>query len=359
MLPLELLRPIIEEIDDKNTICSLLLTSKAFHHDAERRLYHTPNSANPRPRPSSNLTHVAFLSTITTNPRLAYLVHTYILNDVVRHGENPLWDLVKLGLRAMVNLKVLQFRAFGGHPSAEILDGCSFQLQNLQWGSHSDEVAMKHILPQQPKLRDLYLECHPPTIRDHLPATHLLTFFADDCCPDLLSLAGNKTTIELLLPRRNIRNISWVPGLYDLNDDPIPGAVTRALGGVEILSLGGYFMRPSLATLVDHLAGLRVLEIVGLINGEEELEMIQRLPNLRELVISLQRGTRFIPLPSDVDRYRRVQQLFAECRHLQLFDFVHSWLVIDEIWYERWKRGDARPTMLLSKDVHAGRFLGW
>jgi len=357
MLPSELLRPIIEEIDDRHTICSLLLTSKAFQYDAERRLYHTPNSAYP-PR-SSTLTHVAFLSTVTTNLRLASLVHTYILNDVVRHGENPLWDLVKLGLRAMVNLKALHFRAFAGLPSAEILDGCSFQLENLQWGSHSDEVAMKRILPQQPKLRDLYLECDSTTISTHLSATHLLNFFADNCCPDLLGLAGNRTTIELLLPHRNIRKLSWVPGLYDLNDDPIPDSVTQALGGVQVLSLGGYFMRPSLATLVDHLGELCVLEIVGFSDGEEELEMIKRLPNLRELVISLQGGTRSIPFPNNVDRYRRVQQLFAECQHLQLVDFVHSWLVIDKIWYQRWKRGDAKPTMLLSKDVHAGRFLGW
>ena len=356
MLPLDLFRPIIEEIDDKNTICSLLLTSKTFQHDAERRLYHTPNPPIPSPSPS---THVAFLSTITTNPRLASLVHKYIFNDVVTYGENPLWDLAKLGLRAMVNLKVLHFRASAGHPAAEILDGCSFQLEYLHWGSHSDEVAMKRILPQQPKLRDLYLECDSTIVETFLSATHLPAFFGDDCCPDLHWLGGNRTTMELLLPRRNMRNISWVPALDDSNADPIPDSVAQALGRVETLSLGGQFMRPSLRILVDHLRQLRVLEIIGLVSsGEKELLMITRLPNLRELVVSSQRSVMYIPFPNVVDRHQFIQHLFVKCQQLQLVDLVYSWLAKDESLYQRWKRGDENPKVLFSKDVHAGRFLG-
>lgn len=116
-------------------------------------------------------------------------------------------------------------------------------------------------------------------------------------------------------------------------------------------------MRP---LLVDHLRELRVLEIVGLSNGEhhqkQEMEMMKRLPNLRELVISLQWGNMYIPFANIVDRHQCIQKLFAECQHLDMVDFVSSWLVINEIWYQRWKRGDSRPTLLLSTDVREGRF---
>jgi hypothetical protein len=367
MLPLELLRPIIEEINDNHTIS--YITSTAFQHDGERRLYHTPIPANSSPLHLDS-THVAFLSTVTTNPRLASLVHTYYLNDVVSYGEDPLWLLAKLGLRAMVNLKVFHFRAFAGHPAAEILDGCPFQLEHLHWGSYSDEAAMTRILPQQPKLRHLYLKCYSYTMEPPLAGlsvlddasypTDLLTFLnPDDCCPDLHSLAGNRMTIELFLPRRNIRKLSWVPGIFDSNEAPVPNSVTRALGRIETLSLGGYFVRPSLGTLVDHLRELRVLEIVGLSHSqhqEQKMEMIKRLPNLRELVISFHKGTMDIPFPNIVDRRQCIQRLFSQCPYLHLIDCVSSWLVINEIGYQRWTRGDPSPTLLLSTDVREGRF---
>ena len=365
MLPLELLRPIIEEINDNNTICSLLLTSKAFQHDAERRLYHTPNPARPSVL-RLDYTHVAFLSTITTNPRLASLVHTYYLNDVVSYRENPLWDLAKLGLRAMVNLKVLHFRAFAGHPAAELLDGCPFQLEHLHWGSHSDEVAMAWILHQQPKLRHLYLECNLSTIQTHLArlntfrdVSNLQKFFTDDCCPNLHSLGGNRMTIDLLLPGRNIRKLFWVPRLEDSDNVPIPELVAQALSRLETLSLRGYFIRRSQGTLIHHLRELRVLEIVGSSDRErqkQETEMIKRLPNLRELVISLESRTTDIHFPDIVERHQCIQQFFAECPHLHLVDFISSWSVMNEIWYQRWMRGDARPTLVSYTDVHEGRF---
>ncbi|KIM35757.1 hypothetical protein M413DRAFT_32222 [Hebeloma cylindrosporum] len=370
MLPLELLRPIIEQVDDTDahTICSLLFTCKLFQHEAERRLYHTPNPASPSNLRSPS-THVAFLSTIIKNQRLASLVHTYTLNDVVSYGENPLWDLVKGGLRAMVNLKVLRFRAFAGEPCAEILDGCAFRLERLHWGSHSDEVTMmRSVLPQQPNLRELYIECTSRTVEGYLSdcgaagttgegRNRFQSFFpADGCCPNLHWLGGNRTTMELFLPNRDIRKVSWVPGLDDANDDPLPELVVRALGRVETLSFGGYFTRPPLTSLIDHLRELRVLEIIGL-HTIEELQMMPRLPHLRELVISLQWGNMRIPLPDLEDRRRVVGDLFAGCGCLEVVDFVSSWVLVREIWYQRWRRGDLGPRgVLLLNEVREGRF---
>jgi len=363
MLPLELFRPIIEEVDDSNTICSLILTCKAFQHDAEQRLYHTPNPAHPKVL-RLDYTHVAFLSTMTTNPRLASLVHTYYLIDVVSRG-NPLWDLAKLGFRAMVNLKVLHFRAFSRQPAAVLLKDCPFQLEHLHWESHFDEVGMAcTILPQQPKLRHLYLECDPHTIERHLrelnmfhhaspPANHL---FADDCCPNLHSLGGNRVTIELLLPGRNIRKLSWNP----TNDKygRVSESVAQGLSRLETISLPGYLIRCSPDTLI-HLRELRVLEIVNSGSGErheQEVGIIKRLPNLRELVISIESRRTNIPFPDIVERHQCIQQYFAECPHLHLVDFFSSWSVTNEIWYQRWTRGDARPTLVSYADVREGRF---
>jgi hypothetical protein len=54
----------------------------------------------------------------------------------------------------MVDLNILTFRAFGGHPSSEILLGCTFQLRGLYWGSHSDENGLANFLPYNLILRD-------------------------------------------------------------------------------------------------------------------------------------------------------------------------------------------------------------
>jgi hypothetical protein len=87
-------------------------------------------------------------------------------------------------------------------------------------------------------------------------------------------------------------------------------------------------MRPFLDTLVDHLRELRVLDMVSLANGErqqQEMKMIKRLPNLRELVISLHWQSMYIPFPNIADRHLCIQRRFAESQHLQVVDFVRSW----------------------------------
>jgi len=102
--------------------------------------------------PRGTGTHIEFLKSILDNNRLALLVHEYTQEGIAHYQRGTLWGYLCRGLQAMVNLKVLKFRALDGQPSVEILRGCTFQLQSLVWGNRGDEDHLSGFLLSQRNL---------------------------------------------------------------------------------------------------------------------------------------------------------------------------------------------------------------
>ena len=122
-LPLELLRPIIEHLnDDLPSLLAVSLASPALRVEGQRLLFRTALWENVD-------VHIKFLTVMTSSTHLGHFVKEYHQVDLLdtEHKQEPLWGLTCRGLQAMANLpKVLLFHALNGHPSAQMLKGCTF-----------------------------------------------------------------------------------------------------------------------------------------------------------------------------------------------------------------------------------------
>ncbi|KAF8157260.1 hypothetical protein B0H34DRAFT_859789 [Crassisporium funariophilum] len=279
-----------------------------------------------------------FLTTIVQNSRLARFVLVYHCNSIIHYHENPLWDLLKNGLQKMVNLRELTFRSFGGHPAAELFDGCVFQLQKLDWGNHSDEIGMARVLVAQRSLTHLALESSEGT---HYPP---------EACPHLTHLRGGLSTVLALLPGRHITHLAWVPIL----EDPFllgVAQVAEYMSSLRSLTFGGYFARPGFS-LTNHLDSLEILELIGIHHGQ--LQLLADLPNLKELVLTFPHRGRFpVSFESQIDEI--VDKLFSQCVRLRCVD-VSRERTGNEILYQRWTDNILCPSQLTESQVWSSRF---
>ncbi|KAF4622524.1 hypothetical protein D9613_009631 [Agrocybe pediades] len=356
-LPPELYQPIIQSIPptDLHTLYNLCLTSKCIQYDAEKHLYARGVSQE---HSEDVPLHIRFLRTITQDTtraeRLAGYVKEYCIDSIVHFEEDPLWSLLAAGLRRMVNLKSLDLRTFGGHPSGELLLGAPFRLRKLIWRNHSDEAHMRRILLEQTELVELGLDSQEQVF-------NLQNDDADDswdgkplydvsACPKLEVLRGNRYTIEALLPGRNVTRLCWIPDLEDVTFGPLKPeqGMHEALARVKVFSLGGYFSRPSLELFVHSLREVEVLELLGL--HPHEIPLLKQLKTLQEIVLSLSWGSGSLPVKVE-GREEFVRELFASLPELVCVDIVHDWKKVAEIRYQRWRRG-------LFKDNEAGSDLG-
>ena len=139
--------------NDFRTLTSLCLTSKAFHHAAESRLYHQLYFTD-------SLTAHYVCQTIASCDRIALHVKTFwtLFNErrwnSPRNHLNPqFWDVVHLALRKMHNLRVI---AIGDPscPSAWIFRQCQFQLQDAELRMDWDADLVR-LLDTQPQLHTL------------------------------------------------------------------------------------------------------------------------------------------------------------------------------------------------------------
>jgi hypothetical protein len=123
-LPLELLRPIIEHLDDDfESLLAVSLASRELQVEGQRILFRT------MALPADKEAHITFLTVIISSSLLAQHVEEFQQFELLdpEHQQEPLWDLTCRGLNAMVNLKNLLFRALNGRPSATILLRCTFK----------------------------------------------------------------------------------------------------------------------------------------------------------------------------------------------------------------------------------------
>jgi len=139
--------------NDLRTLANLCLTSKAFHHAAEPRLYHQLYFTD-------SLTAYYVCQTIASCDRIALHVKTFwtLFNErrwnSSRNHLNPqFWDVVHLALRKMHNLQII---AIGDPscPSAWIFRQCQLQLQEAELRVDWDADLVR-FLDTQPQLHSL------------------------------------------------------------------------------------------------------------------------------------------------------------------------------------------------------------
>jgi hypothetical protein len=317
-IPLELYRPIVETISDRNTLLSLLLASRHLSTEAERILYRNIEWGD------AVLSQTLFFRTVINCPRVAQLVWRYhFFSNSLIADDNPYWTLFSAALRALVNLKELGFRRIGPAPAAHVLRGCTFQLVSLYWECHNDENELSLFLAGQEALERLYVvwgrKCAGP------PACAL---------QNLSFLAGTSGTIQAFLPGRTITRLRWYP--YFGDQVPDVASISSALRNLHVLALDGPVAHSSLSTIVDCLPNLRFLELVG--HRETDLLYIHRLPHLEGLVISMS-------IPSE-ECQDLVMRLYSETKSLLFIDIfvVNSGNIPNG--YQRWYRDSTEPVRI-------------
>jgi len=317
-IPLELYRPIVKTISDRNTLLSLLLASRHLSTEAERILYHNIERDDV-------VSHTLFFRTVIDCPRVARLVWRYhFFSILLIVDDDPYWTLFPAALRALVNLKELEFRKYGRAPTAHVLRGCTFQLVSLIWECNDDENELSVFLAGQEVLERLCVdywgrECAgPPT-----SALQNLSF-----------LDGTSGAIRTFLPGRTITRLRWHP----YYGDPVldVASISSALRNLYVLALDGPDTLLSLSTIVDYLPNLRFLELIGY--RPTDLLSIHRLPHLEGLVISR-------PIPSE-KRQDLVIRLYSETKSLLFID-IHDSSDIPG-GYQRWYRDSTEPVQVTS-----------
>jgi hypothetical protein len=343
MLPHELLRPIIEEIQDRPTLYALSLSSRALHLESQRILY---RSISLQDRSNFRL-HLYFLTTINQNPQLSLYVREYHSYSIIDYHENPGWNLLKQGLEKMINLKELSFRAVGGHPSCDLLENCTFQLDRLTWSNQWD-VAMTPFLAGQPLLTYLDINC---TLETEFPA---------NVCPDLKELKGNINSLNALLPGRSITTVDWTPTLFEEERIGISRLVANShspLKKLRTLTM----RRPSqtyFSNITDHLQSIETLKIwspsVAEVSIPSALECslttiqsqfmsipISNFTQLRHCILTFSTET---PDPSFVPF------LFSTYHRLQIVDISRK-VLNGRLWYQRWIHGTVCPHLIIPDQV--------
>jgi hypothetical protein len=198
VFPPELFRLIIQHLsEDRKTLCAISLACRMLRHEGQRQIYRKIRSSGRA------VTHIAFLKSILDNNRLALLVYEYS-QDSIAHYRRQVWDYLCRGLQAMVNLKVLKFRALNDRPAADVLRDCTFQLRSLSWWN-SVEGHLSNFLLSQHSLQKLEVNW-PENKRDLAPRSP---------CPQLRVLCGDQGAMETFLPGREVISLHWRTEILD------------------------------------------------------------------------------------------------------------------------------------------------
>ncbi|KAF9473497.1 hypothetical protein BDN70DRAFT_997605 [Pholiota conissans] len=346
-IPVELFRPIMRALGvDRRALAVLARSCRFLYAEAMGPLY---NSITDSSASDADL-HTAFLSSLTDAPHLGSLVSVYHSVGIIHHEQSAMWGLLHRAFGCMTNLKTLHLQTYGRIPASALLLNAPFQLEHLYLGTNAEGWPIATVLQQQRALRYLYLQVQAGVS------------FPLACCPDLKELAGNRDTLEGLLPGRRVEHVVLVPAFINFmeerSDWDVEYSIAPALMNIRTLSFGAFFDRPNLCVIVNHLTQLEQLELVGLL--ENELFLLEQIPSLRELVVSFNWGSSFIPIPADAQyRQHLVGGIFASCPNLRYVEIAcERGADNSEVWYERWSRDElqAPPQFILTNYVKCRRF---
>ncbi|KXN85106.1 hypothetical protein AN958_11683 [Leucoagaricus sp. SymC.cos] len=327
---------------DHTTLSNLCLVSSQFLPEARKLLYYELRVSNDgRPLTGSRATAIdtprackLFRALTELNPLLPS--HVRILyHCVMKREDEPkdYWPLMHESLVSMTNLKTLTiYRDF----SPIHFDECSsFQLRSFECSKVCDRGfrrAMLQFLAAQNDLKSLFIVWPPGD-----PP------FPNNICRSLESLAGDRWTIEAILPAREnaIQKLTWVPAHYEAASHTAYHIIRRVTN-IRILSLGGYHERPSIKALAPYVQSLQVLRLIGLSD-------VPDISTLRVFVWSATNSaginwSQEPPIPVDNQR-GFVNKWFQASKTLQVAYFqTNNSKRNPNTCYTRWKRHCSRPT---------------
>jgi hypothetical protein len=288
-LPFEIVRLIVEEVEDTKSLVALSRASKQLQMEAERRLYRSLTEEN-------GTKSFKCLSIVKKSPRRAGYVRAYHVHTTVHKQRRSMWNLIKRTLPLMVNLKELVFRHYiGGEPWMNIFPAkYTHHLEKFVWlvthGNPNQEPkgpkyrcyvaeALK-FLEGQTQLQLLHWQPSPET--EPYPKPCPDAFF-----PKLDTLIGDIETIRTYLPGRDsITTLQWFTGLgtrclpFHTTLEQIFERLSPQLKGIKYLSIqplrGNSNLDFScLHPIIPHLHSLETLWIPSL----SELEIVSNFFN--------------------------------------------------------------------------------
>ncbi|KAJ3506713.1 hypothetical protein NLJ89_g6714 [Agrocybe chaxingu] len=326
-LPQELYRSILENlVGDRRSLLRVLLASKALQAEGERILYRAVIDLGYKPQQFDDSTtlqqdlNTKFFASIMAPGRehVSLYVRAFSIRGGVFTRRNALFrSLLCVALKSMKNLKFLSFGS--DRPSAEFLEGCTFQLEVLRWECTCiyDELALRRFLPLQRSLTHFFTENW--MLFDKNPIL----------VPTLKVLGGRCTVIRQFLPGNHIECLLWQA---DVIVYPI-GHFAPEFNRLQALSLRGRYAGEVLEVVKGHLASLQILEF-GEPPYAAELRWLPQVPRLEHLILSSwNKPTLEVGTHEDT-----VQHLFASNKILQYVD-IH----VERTAYERWQRGSIKP----------------
>ncbi|KAF8968559.1 hypothetical protein BDZ97DRAFT_2072918, partial [Flammula alnicola] len=338
LLPPELIRPILQYIEDWQTLLSLSLSCALLRSEAEVILYRSFTEQN-------ETRQIQFLATIVGNPRLAALVQIYAVRTNAIYPKKVFLGLIGDALPVMVNLKDLALFIKGQDAGAIPFQECTFQLDTMCWverDKHVDEYPFINWLETQHSLRELkWLR----RLRRGL--------LSPLACPNLKILRGNQSAIYGLLPGRNITRLHWMSIMGRGPDSPLEiKEISSELNQLRSLSIQNYFELADYKLVINNLRSLEFLELFGY-PDTITTPFLPLPPNLKVLVFSFRpiQGYRTTYLVS----VRDIPILFARCQHLQRVDIAFK-RTAEVDYYQRWTDYSApEQGSIPFKEVACGR----
>ncbi|KAF5328731.1 hypothetical protein D9619_011464 [Psilocybe cf. subviscida] len=330
IFPPDILPFIFKEINSRQDLYSVCLTSRIFRIEGQLILFRHPGVLKIG---VEDLPHNSFLDAIIRSPnRLAPIVRSYEQNitwttpleseeitnmllpiacaarkqEVVSSSKRS-WLIERIGcaLRLMVNIKVLKIWDKDNNQYhyprpylPDILQYCKFQLHSLTWDRTGEEKPIvSQFLPHQKDLKDLDLgRQYTGRLYADVVQPQQLT----GICLRLDSLSGSIAMTSLFLVpndsrKRPVKCLRWTsnPEAYWQHRNIEVKQLTGPLSKVQLLDYECEQRSPSLSELSSMLGKLTVLRMCvqdltwTSRTWKEDIVALGRLPALRTLILSI------------------------------------------------------------------------
>ncbi|KAF8961655.1 hypothetical protein BDZ97DRAFT_1828397 [Flammula alnicola] len=358
ILPPELIRSIIEQINCTSDLAVLSCASRNVQAEAERLLYRSMTSED-------GTRSFKFLSSIQKHPHRAASVRVYHAHDIPHKQRRSIWNLITKSLRIMINLKELGFNnGILGTPRTIFPAHCPFLLEKFIWtcSRHNDHVLLGFddgnpsydeqalaFLEGQSQLRHLRW-----TTRglNHPRKTPL--------CPNLRILEGNIHAFQIFLPGRSVTVLNWLEdsdsNFWDPNfwDPAIP--VEDSLNSIspQLKMIRAFSFRHSwwgyIAAAFDHLQSLETLDILVLRYMDISF-LLAKFGNLKTLIVSLKGNWDRYPLEAEsTDNF--VKEFFSLCSSLDRV-YLATDPREDSRMYKVWINAVAQPALVDASEARS------